>query len=80
MWRFQAPPEGKSLENLYAEAVIDELVRLNDNFERYLRFLKVPMGTEEEKKESVFVRLPLSEFEQAIKEHAELMGAENVQE
>lgn len=59
--------------------IVDQLERLNDNFERYLRFLKVPMGSVDEKPQSPFVGLPLSEFEQAIKEHAALMEGENAE-
>lgn len=52
-----------------------QLQRLNDNIERYLRFLRVPSGVEEGNgPKSLFVGLPMSEEEQAIAEYAKETG------
>jgi hypothetical protein len=58
--------------------IVRELVRLNDNFERYLDHLHVPPRASKEQiaisSGSSYVGEPISELEQAMKEHAELTG------
>lgn len=62
-------------------SLVDELKRLNDNFERYLDHLRVPMrGSKQEidqsPSKSLYVGEPMSELEMAIKEHALATGHE----
>jgi hypothetical protein len=61
--------------------IVSELKRLNNNFERYLQFLKVPVQASEEQQKlsetpTLFVGEPLSELELALREHAEALGHE----
>lgn len=60
-------------------SIRDELIRLNNNIERYLRHLGVPTPASPEQiaisaVPSLFVGEPASEIDLAIREHAELRG------
>jgi hypothetical protein len=56
--------------------IAEQLSRLNDNIERYLDSARVPKRGDANAvlSRETFIGQPLSEFEQAIKEHAELLG------
>lgn len=63
------------------EQIVQQLTRLNDNFDRYLSHLGArPAASkqlrERHASEKAYVGEPTSEFEQALKEHAELTGVE----
>jgi hypothetical protein len=57
------------------------LSRLNDNLERFLNHVGArPLPSKDERirhsSEKTYVGEPMSEFEQALKEHAELTGVD----
>jgi hypothetical protein len=63
------------MANLFTDkAILDEFRRLNDNFERYLQHLHIPMDGDSVESSKLYVGEARSEFELAIEEHAKLTG------
>ena len=54
--------------------IVEQLKRLNDNIELYLQHLHIRPASKDT--EPVVVGRAVTEFEEAIKEHAELTGRE----